>query len=97
MALSLRIIKFPFLILCNFFGILGLISGEFFLLVYLCNLKVSGVDYVLFKAEDMKDTFIRTDLNSQYRRPIIFKLKEKLRLNTINIKKCGEKNNEKKA
>ena len=45
----------------------------------------------------MKDTFIRTDLNSQYRRPIIFKLKEKLRLNTINIKKCGEKNNEKKA
>ncbi|MDQ0150092.1 spore germination protein [Eubacterium multiforme] len=97
MALSIRLIKFPFLILSNTFGILGFVIGFFFLLLYLFNLNVYGIDYVSFYSDDMKDTFIRGKLSSLIKRPIISKTKDKIRLGTNHIKKWSEKYNEKKS
>lgn len=94
MALSLRLLKFPILIFCNLFGILGLIISIFFITVYLFNITVFDVDYVDFNSSDMQDTFLRINLKDLYNRPIILKLKQKLRLNNIPLKKRGESNNE---
>ena len=96
MALSIRLMKFPFLILSNSFGILGFVIGSFFLLLYLFNLNIYGVDYVSFYSDDMKDTFARSKLSSLIKRPIISKTKDKIRLGTNHIKKWSEKYNEKK-
>ena len=97
MALSIRLIKFPFLILSNTFGILGFVIGFFFLLLYIFNLNVYGIDYVSFYSDDMKDTFVRSKLSSLIKRPIISKTKDKIRLGTNHIKKWSEKYNEKKS
>lgn len=96
MALSIRLIKFPFLILSNSFGLLGFVIGSFFLLLYIFNLNVYGIDYVSFYSDDMKDTFVRNKLSSLIKRPIISKTKDKIRLGTNHIKKWSEKYNEKK-
>lgn len=96
MALSIRLMKFPFLILSNSFGILGFVIGSFFLLLYLFNLNIYGINYVSFYSDDMKDTFARSKLSSLIKRPIISKTKDKIRLGTNHIKKWSEKYNEKK-
>jgi hypothetical protein len=69
MALSLRFIKFPLLLLADALGFLGIAIGFYFISVHLFSLKSMGVPYLTYTRQDMKDTFLRYPLYKQNRRP----------------------------
>ncbi|WP_411678645.1 spore germination protein [Clostridium thailandense] len=69
MSLSIRILRFPMLILANVMGIFGIAVGWFFILVHLFSLDSLGVPYLEFHKSDMKDTFIRAPLWKMNKRP----------------------------
>jgi hypothetical protein len=71
MALSVRVIRFPMLILSNFLGIFGIGIGWFFIITSLCSLDSFGVPYVSFKKKDFKDTLLRVPLWMMNKRPEI--------------------------
>lgn len=62
MSLSIRILRFPMLILANIMGIFGIAVGWFFIIVHLSSLESLGVPYFEFHKSDMKDTFFRAPL-----------------------------------
>lgn len=97
MALSLRLIKFPFMMLSNAFGLIGFVMGVYMLLIAIFNLNVYGVDFACFYSDDIKDSFIRSKLQSLIKRPILFKTIDKIRLGNTPNKKRGENYNEKKS
>ena len=69
MSLSIRMIRFPMLLLANIMGIFGIAVGWFLLLVHLSSLDSLGVPYFEFHKSDMKDTFIRAPLWKMNKRP----------------------------
>lgn len=69
MALSLRVVRFPMLLLANFLGIFGIGIGWFLLLVNLSSLDSFGVPYLTFKSSEIKDTLFRFPLWKMNRRP----------------------------
>lgn len=69
MSLSIRILRFPMLILANIMGIFGIAVGWFFILTHLFSLDSLGVPYLEFHKSDMKDTFIRAPLWKMNKRP----------------------------
>lgn len=69
MAISIRIIAYPILILSNWLGALGIVIGWYFILAYLCSLENLGVPYFSFHKSDMKDTFVRVPNYKMNKRP----------------------------
>ncbi|MFL0197999.1 spore germination protein [Clostridium sp. WILCCON 0269] len=69
MAIAIRILTYPMLILANWLGVLGIVIGWFFILAYLCSLENFGVPYFAFHKSDMKDTLIRSPLWRMNKRP----------------------------
>jgi spore germination protein KA len=69
MSLSIRLLRFPMLILANIMGIFGIAVGWFLILVHLSSLDSLGVPYFEFHKSDMKDTFIRGPLWKMNKRP----------------------------
>ena len=69
MSLAIRFLTYPMIILANWFGSLGLISGWFFIIAYLCSLENFGVPYFQFHKNDMKDIFIRAPIGIMNKRP----------------------------
>lgn len=69
MAISIRIIRFPMLLLSNFMGIFGIGIGWFLILLHLCSLDSFGVPYFELKFSDLKDTFIRAPMWKFNKRP----------------------------
>ena len=69
MSLSIRMLRFPMLILANIMGIFGIAVGWFLILVHLSSLDSLGVPYFEFHKSDMKDTFIRAPLWKMNKRP----------------------------
>ncbi|MCB2352835.1 spore germination protein [Clostridium estertheticum] len=69
MSLSIRLLRFPMLILANVMGIFGIAVGWFLILVHLSSLDSLGVPYFEFHKADMKDTFIRAPLWKMNKRP----------------------------
>ncbi|MGV8984206.1 spore germination protein [Clostridium sp.] len=69
MSLSIRMIRFPMLVLANIMGIFGIAVGWFLILVHLSSLDSLGVPYFAFNKSDMKDTFIRAPLWKMNKRP----------------------------
>ena len=69
MSLSIRLLRFPMLILANIMGIFGIAVGWFLILVHLSSLDSLGVPYFEFHKSDMKDTFIRAPLWKMNKRP----------------------------
>lgn len=62
MASSIRLLRFPMLLLANFLGIFGIGIGCYFILVNLCSTDSFGVPYLSLKSNALKDTFIRGQL-----------------------------------
>lgn len=83
MALSLRLIKFPMLVLADALGFLGITIGFYFIAVHLFSLRSMGVPYLTFSRQDMKDTFIRYPLYKQNRRPDAIPNKDPVRQGKI--------------
>ena len=69
MSLSIRILRFPMLMLANIMGIFGIAVGWFLILVHLSSLDSLGVPYFEFHKSDLKDTFIRAPLWKMNKRP----------------------------
>jgi hypothetical protein len=69
MSLSIRVIRFPMLILANFLGIFGIGIGWFFIITSLLSTDSFGVPYLSFKKNDIKDTLIRLPLWMMNKRP----------------------------
>jgi hypothetical protein len=70
MALAVRLIRFPMLILSNLLGILGLIAGMYILMVHLHSLDSFGVPYCFNnKYSDLKDILVRAPLFEMNKRP----------------------------
>jgi hypothetical protein len=63
MSLSIRLIRFPMLILSNILGALGIIAGWYVLLVHLYSLDSFGIPYFFNnKYRDLKDIFVRVPI-----------------------------------
>lgn len=69
MQLSIRLLRFPMLILADAFGALGIVLGWFFIIVHLCSLDSFGIPYLDLYRSDMKDIFIRKPLWMMNKRP----------------------------
>lgn len=55
-SLSIRLLKYPILVLASFFGLFGLCIGFFFTLIFLASLTSNGIPYTTFKIEHKGDT-----------------------------------------
>jgi spore germination protein KA len=69
MSLSIRLIRFPILILSNFLGFLGITAAWFIILIHLSSLESFKTQYFNFSKNDLKDTVIRTPLWKMNKRP----------------------------
>jgi spore germination protein KA len=73
MSLSVRLIRFPMMLLAASFGLFGIIVGFIALVLHLCSLRSFGVPYTAplapFILKDQKDTIIRMPRFSLLSRP----------------------------
>jgi len=73
MAISIRLLRFPLMILAGMFGLFGLVMGSLFLLTHLCKLRSFGVPYFSplgpLSFKELKDVFIRAPWWSLEMRP----------------------------
>lgn len=63
MAISIRMLRFPLMILAGFFGLFGIIIGTVWIAIHLCHLRSFGVPYMSgiapLQKNELKDIFIR--------------------------------------
>lgn len=69
MAVSIRFLRFPMLLLADSLGFLGIATGSFLILMHIFSIKNFGVDYLKISKKDFKDIFIRAPLWSMNNRP----------------------------
>jgi spore germination protein KA len=69
MAISLRTLKFPILLLAEALGFFGIAIGYFALMIHILSLKSMGVPYLTFSKQDMQDTLLRYPLYKMNKRP----------------------------
>ncbi len=69
MSFTIRILRFPMLVLSNMMGIFGIATGYILLMVHLLSLRSFGVPYLTFYRGDLKDTLFRAPLWQMNRRP----------------------------
>lgn len=73
-ANTIRILRFPLMILAGAFGFIGVTVGLLLILVHLCSLRSFGVPYLNpiapLQTSDLKDTFIRVPWWYMRRRPV---------------------------
>lgn len=79
MAISIRLLKFPMLILADALGFLGIAVGCFLILAHLFWLKSFNVPYFTFTRHDMQDMYTRTHLWKMNRRPDAIPMKDNVR------------------
>jgi spore germination protein len=72
-AITIRLLRFPLMILAGFFGLYGIIIGTLWIFTHLCYLKSFGLPYLFSvsppRLQDAKDTFFRAPWWSMLRRP----------------------------
>lgn len=69
MAIAIRTLTYPMLILSNWLGVLGIVLGWFFIIAYLCSLENLGVEYFSIHKNDIKDTIFKFPLKKMNKRP----------------------------
>ncbi|WP_139492402.1 spore germination protein [Brevibacillus dissolubilis] len=93
LAISVRILRYPLMILAAVFGIFGIIIGTMLILGHLCKLRSFGLPYFSpvgpMRYADWNDTFVRMPLWSNEERP--------LQLNKENERRVGERTSQKIA
>jgi len=72
-AITIRMLRFPMMVLASVFGVYGIILGTVWTVIHLCGLTSFGVPYLSgispFSKEDQKDIFIRAPWWAMLRRP----------------------------
>ena len=83
MSLTVRILRFPFMIMAAFLGLYGILIGFLILIGHLCKLQPFGIPYLAplspIKWSDLKDTIIRAPIITMDRRPVETKTKNIVR------------------
>lgn len=73
MAISIRLLRFPLMILAGMFGLFGTVLGSLIILTHLCKLRSFGVPYFWplapFSFRSLKDVFIRVPWWAMNQRP----------------------------
>lgn len=82
-ALSIRILRFPLMILAAMFGLYGLTAGGILIMLHLVTLKSFGVPYLSPVApltlSGLTDTIVRAPLWQHRLRPLMFRPRDKYR------------------
>ncbi len=96
MSLSIRLIRFPMIIITNILGIFGIAIVWFFIITHLFSMNNYGVEYMTFYKGDMKDIFIRSPLWKMNKRPEIIPSKDKIKQTDFrkNWNDSNDKSNE---
>ncbi|GGK08365.1 spore germination protein [Lentibacillus kapialis] len=85
MGASIRIIRFPMMILAGLFGLIGIMYGACFLVIHLVKLQSLGRPYLApvypFRMKDLNKALFRLPLQFQNRRFLSFRPKEPYRYN----------------
>ncbi|WGG46606.1 spore germination protein [Rossellomorea sp. DA94] len=85
MSNTIRLLRFPFILLASFLGGLGIMIGFVCLLCHLFNLKSLGTPYVVplypFRKESFADSFIRLPFRMINKRPLYLDPKQRLKFN----------------
>ncbi|MCL5046219.1 MAG: spore germination protein, partial [Actinobacteria bacterium] len=72
-GLSIRLLRFPLIILAGALGLFGIMIGLLIILIHLCSLRSFGIPYLASVAplsvEDQKDVFVRAPWWMMNRRP----------------------------
>jgi spore germination protein KA len=75
LGISLRMLRFPIMLLAGTLGLLGIMLGMILILIHLCNLRSFGVPYLSpvapAKRSDLKDVAIRAPIWMMNTRPHI--------------------------
>lgn len=79
MATSIRLLRFPMLVLVDFAGLLGIAAGWYVIIIRLMALKSLGVYYFNLNKNDFQDMIIRYPLNKMKKRPEAIPVKDKTR------------------
>lgn len=91
MGNTIRLLRFPFLIFAQLWGLLGILVCFCFLLTHLLRLTSLGRPFLEpifpFRAQDLKDSFIRLSFYRQNKRPIYLQTKDTTRFNPKKEKK----------
>ena len=89
---TIRLIRFPFLLFAQLWGLVGVVLCFCFLLVHLIRLTSLGRPFLEpiypLRWADLQDAFIRLPFSSQSKRPILLRTKER---NRFNKKQANEK------
>ncbi|WP_134703476.1 spore germination protein [Ammoniphilus sp. YIM 78166] len=79
-AISMRILRFPLMILSGIFGLLGIVVGVMWVVIHLCHLRSFGVPYLSgiapYSQSAMKDIFIRVPWWKMILRPRFYSRQE---------------------
>ncbi|GHH97986.1 spore germination protein [Neobacillus kokaensis] len=83
MGNTIRLLRFPFLLLAELWGLLGIAIAFIFLMNHLLRLTSLGRPYLepIYppRWKDLKDSFIRLPFSKQSRRPHFFQAKDQIR------------------
>lgn len=86
MSLSIRILRFPLLLLANTMGIFGIAVGYIFLMVHMSSLDSFGSPYMSFYWSDIKDIFFRYPIWKMELRPSVLGNRDNVRQDNTNKK-----------
>lgn len=91
MGNTIRLMRFPFLILAELWGLVGILLGFCFLLTHLIRLTSLGRPYLEPfyppRVKDFKDSFIRLPFSKQGKRPLFLQTKQQERMNIDDANK----------
>ncbi len=83
LAISIRILRFLFMIFAAIFGLYGIALGLFALALHLCSLRSFGIPYMSpmapYNSQDQKDSLIRMPQNVMFTRPKLINQKNVVR------------------
>ncbi|MFC4387112.1 spore germination protein [Gracilibacillus marinus] len=92
---TIRLLRFPFILLAQLCGLIGIIIGLVFLIGHLLKLTSLGRPYLepIFppRWQDLKDAFIRLPFNKQTTKPIFTQTKDRNRMNTYRANQKMDK------
>ncbi|MCT2537084.1 spore germination protein [Aquibacillus koreensis] len=87
---TIRLIRFPFIILAQLWGLIGVLLAFLFCLSHLLKLTSIGRPYTEPfyppRLQDLKDSFIRAPFSSQTKRPILTRTSDTNRMNASRVK-----------
>jgi spore germination protein KA len=99
MAISVRMLRFVFLLLGSTFGLYGIALGLITMVLHLCGLRSFGIPYLYpigpFNTQDQADTIVRFPLWLINRRPSLISQKDEIRQRDNKKMKTEDSNKEK--